>query len=64
MRVQLRTSTLHGLDQSDDDSLGDTLAEMVAEQVTGRSYSYADEFGYGLELILDGVESRFLTRGA
>ena len=40
------------------------LAEMVAEQITGRSYSYAAEFGYGLELVLDGVESRFLTRGA
>ena len=34
------------------------LAEMISEQVTGQSYSYGDEFDYGLELILDGLESR------
>jgi AcrR family transcriptional regulator len=34
------------------------LAEMVAEQVRGREYAYADEFGYGLDLILDGLEER------
>lgn len=34
------------------------LAEMVAEQVVGRDYSYADEFGYGLDLILDGLEEQ------
>ena len=34
------------------------LAEMVAEQVRGRGYAYADEFGYGLDLILDGLEER------
>jgi len=32
------------------------LVEMIAEQVTGRSYAYGDEFTYGLELILDGLE--------
>ena len=40
------------------------LAEMITEQVTGRAYSYGDEFDYGLELILDGLERRFLTPGA
>ncbi|MDN5932786.1 MAG: TetR/AcrR family transcriptional regulator [Pseudonocardia sp.] len=34
------------------------LAEMITEQVRGRDYAYADEFGYGLELILDGVADR------
>jgi AcrR family transcriptional regulator len=34
------------------------LAEMLAEQVVGESFSYADEFDYGLELILDGLEER------
>jgi AcrR family transcriptional regulator len=34
------------------------LAEMLAEQVMGKNYSYADEFDYGLELILDGLEER------
>lgn len=34
------------------------LAEMITEQVRGRRYSYADEFGYGLDLVLDGVADR------
>ena len=34
------------------------LAEMISEQVRGRQYAYADEFSYGLELILDGLEER------
>ena len=34
------------------------LAEMLAEQVIGQGFSYADEFDYGLELILDGLEER------
>lgn len=38
------------------------LTEMIAEQVVGRDYAYADEFGYGLELILDGLADR-LARG-
>ncbi len=32
------------------------LMEMIAEQVTGRDYAYGDEFDFGLELILDGLE--------
>lgn len=40
------------------------LAEMITAQVTGRAYSYGDEFDYGLELILDGLQARFLTPGA
>jgi hypothetical protein len=35
------------------------LAEMIAEQVVGRDYSYGDEFDHGLTLILDGLEARF-----
>ena len=34
------------------------LAEMMAEQVRGHDYSYADEFGPGLDLILDGLAAR------
>jgi AcrR family transcriptional regulator len=34
------------------------LVEMVAEQVTPGGYSYGDEFEYGLDLILDGLEAR------
>lgn len=34
------------------------LTEMITEQVRGRDYTYADEFGYGLDLILDGVADR------
>jgi AcrR family transcriptional regulator len=34
------------------------LAEMISEQVRGRDYAYADEFAYGLDLILDGVAAR------
>lgn len=37
------------------------LAEMVAEQVVARAYSYGDEFDYGLGLILDGLQTRFST---
>ena len=39
------------------------LAEMVAEQVVGRDYAYGDEFDYGLALILDGLEARFVLMG-
>lgn len=34
------------------------LVEMVTAQAAGRHYSYAEEFGYGLELILDGLAER------
>jgi AcrR family transcriptional regulator len=32
------------------------LAEMAAEHVMQPGYDFGDEFGYGLELILDGIE--------
>jgi len=32
------------------------LTEMIGEQVVGGGYDYADEFGFGLTLILDGIE--------
>lgn len=32
------------------------LVEMITEQVTGKDYAYGDEFDFGLELILDGLE--------
>jgi AcrR family transcriptional regulator len=35
------------------------LAEMIADQVVGRDYSYGGEFDYGLALVLDGLEARF-----
>jgi AcrR family transcriptional regulator len=34
------------------------LVELIGEQVAGRDYSYGDEFDFGLELILDGLERR------
>jgi hypothetical protein len=34
------------------------LAELMTEQVMGKSYSYADEFDFGLGLILDGLEDK------
>lgn len=34
------------------------LAEVAATYVAGPSYSFDDEFGFGLELILDGLERR------
>jgi AcrR family transcriptional regulator len=34
------------------------LAEMMTEQVLGKSYSYGDEFDFGLSLILDGLEDK------
>lgn len=33
------------------------LVEMIAVQVAGRSYAYADEFSFGLDLILDSLEA-------
>ena len=31
---------------------------MMTEQIAGGSYDYADEFDYGLDLVLDGLEER------
>lgn len=32
------------------------LVEMISEQVLGKDYAYGDEFAFGLELLLDGLE--------
>ncbi|MFG2327989.1 TetR/AcrR family transcriptional regulator [Streptomyces sp. NPDC048604] len=37
------------------------LAELITEQVMHQDYSYADEFAYGLDLILDSVAARLAT---
>lgn len=37
------------------------LAEMVAEQVVGRDYAYADEFEFGLGIILDGLAEHLVA---
>ena len=39
-------------------SLYPHLVEMIADTVVGRQYAYADEFEYGLHLILDGIAQR------
>ena len=31
---------------------------MITELVVGRDYAYADEFTYGLDLVLDGLADR------
>lgn len=42
------------------------IAEMLEEQVRGKDYAFADEFDYGLTLILEGLEERLgsCQRGA
>ena len=30
--------------------------EMITEQVVGHHYTYGQEFSFGLELVLDGLE--------
>ncbi|WP_331909871.1 TetR/AcrR family transcriptional regulator C-terminal domain-containing protein [Streptomyces sp.] len=40
------------------------LVELITEQVMHGDYSYADEFEYGLDLILDSVESRLANQRA
>jgi AcrR family transcriptional regulator len=37
------------------------LAEMMTEQVLGKSYTYGAEFDFGLGLILDGLEEKLAT---
>ncbi len=39
------------------------LAEMIAAQVVGKDYAYADEFSTGLDLILDALEARLARSG-
>ena len=38
------------------------LAELVTEHVLNKNYAYADEFDYGLDLILDSLEARLANR--
>ncbi|MCH1882384.1 TetR/AcrR family transcriptional regulator C-terminal domain-containing protein [Agrococcus sp. ARC_14] len=40
------------------------LAELVAELVTGKDYRYADEFEWGLELVLDGFATKLAEERA
>jgi AcrR family transcriptional regulator len=37
------------------------LVEMITGHVVGTGYAYADEFGFGLDLILDGLERHLVT---
>ena len=39
------------------------LAELTVEHVGKPGYAFGDEFGWGLELILDGLELRRTTDG-
>jgi AcrR family transcriptional regulator len=39
------------------------MAELVAEQITGRDYAYGQEFEHGLALVLDALEARFASLG-
>ncbi len=39
------------------------LVEMISEQVMGRDYAYGDEFEFGLDLILDGLEAHLARAG-
>ena len=32
--------------------------EMITEQVVGQDYTYGQEFSFGLELVLDGLQIR------
>ena len=34
------------------------MAAFIEQAIVGRSYDYGDEFAYGLELVLDGLESK------
>jgi len=40
------------------------LAELITEHVTRHGYSFADEFGYGLDLILDSLAARLADAAA
>ena len=39
------------------------LVEMIGEMVVGRGYAYADEFTYGLDLVLDAIADRLAREG-
>jgi AcrR family transcriptional regulator len=34
------------------------MVALIEQAIVGRSYDYGDEFSYGLELVLDGLEAR------
>jgi hypothetical protein len=38
----------------------DHLAEMAVDRAMTPGYSYGDEFEYGLDLILDGIERAYV----
>lgn len=38
------------------------LTEMIEEKVIGRDYTYGSEFGFGLDLVLDGLADRLAQR--
>ena len=40
------------------------MAAFIGQTIVGRSYDYGDEFSYGLELVLDGLEARLAEAGA
>ena len=39
------------------------LVELMTEQVVGQDYSYGQEFGFGLDLILDSLERHLAAAG-
>ena len=40
------------------------LSEMITDQVAGKDYRYADEFEFGLDLILDSLERHLALEGS
>ena len=37
------------------------MVEMFTEQVVGRDYAFAGEFGFGLDLIVDSLERQLVA---
>ena len=33
------------------------MHELIAEQISHKSYNYGNEFGFGLDLILDSIQN-------
>lgn len=40
------------------------MTALIEHAIVGRSYDYGDEFSYGLELVLDGLQARLAEAGA
>ncbi|MCR8669825.1 TetR/AcrR family transcriptional regulator [Agrococcus sp. HG114] len=40
------------------------MVALIEQAIVGRGYDYGDEFAYGLELVLDGLESRLAASRA